>query len=331
MVDGLTPDPKPLSREQLSVFLKNPLAVRTFERMMARVGVEMPAEMLAFLRKDTLTARGDMFVRDATDVTRLPLGSNLRLLRSNGLDAIWESISPTITLGTDLSGSLTLTDLSGGDLNSTIVANAVSNEKLADMAEGTIKGRAEGTGTGDPTDLTPSQVVAIIDGEAITGLRFLPTSSSAGTNSLYLSAANTPAISSNSTLAMSWDSSQNALGKAAILSDSATAGVGYATGAGGTVTQITSRTTGVTINKVSGAITLVSAAGTATWQSFTVTNSAVAATDVIVVNQKSGTDKNMIHVTAVGAGSFEVTFATTGGTTVEQPVFSFAVIKAVAA
>lgn len=108
-------------------------------------------------------------------------------------------------------------------------------------------------------------------------------------------------------------------------------GLGYGTGAGLAVTQATSRTTGVTINAVCGAITLVSAAGSASWQSFTVTNSAVGAGDSIRVVQKSGTDKNMIHVTAVANGSFEITFATTGGTTTEQPVFSFAVIKAVSA
>lgn len=120
-------------------------------------------------------------------------------------------------------------------------------------------------------------------------------------------------------------------GAGAIVSSGATSGVGYTTGAGGTVTQATSRTTGVTLNKVTGATTLVSAAGSVTWQSFTVTDSAVAATDVIVVNQKSGTDKNMIHVTAVNAGSFEITFATTGGTTVEQPVFNYAILKGVTA
>ncbi len=104
-------------------------------------------------------------------------------------------------------------------------------------------------------------------------------------------------------------------------------GVGYSTGSGGTVTQLTSRTTGVTINKTTGAITLVSAAGSTTWQKFTITNSTVAATDVIVVNQKSGTDSYMTHVTRVAAGAFDVIFATTGGTTTEQPVFNFAVIK----
>jgi len=99
------------------------------------------------------------------------------------------------------------------------------------------------------------------------------------------------------------------------------------TGSGGTVTQATSRTTGVTIHEPSGAITLVSAAGTTSWQTFTVSNNTVAATDVVIVNQKSGTDLNMIAVTAVGASSFDISFATTGGTTTEQPVFNFAVIK----
>jgi hypothetical protein len=110
-----------------------------------------------------------------------------------------------------------------------------------------------------------------------------------------------------------------------------TAGVGYATGAGGTVTQGTSRTTGVTLNKTSGAITLFSAAGTTVAATFTVTNSTVAATDVIILNQKSGTDLYDLMVTAVAAGSFNLTFRTTGGTTTETPVFNFAVIKAVAA
>ena len=107
--------------------------------------------------------------------------------------------------------------------------------------------------------------------------------------------------------------------------------LGYATGSGGTVTQATSRTTGVTLNKTNGAITLVSAAGLATFQSFTVTNSTVAATDVVHVTQKSGTDLYQIFVTATAAGSFRITFATTGGITVEQPVFNFAVIKGVTA
>lgn len=118
----------------------------------------------------------------------------------------------------------------------------------------------------------------------------------------------------------------------AITSSSATAGIGYATGAGGTVTQITSRTTGVTLNNVSGNIVLVSAAGSATPFSFTLTNSAIAAGDVVIISQKSGTDKYTTQVvTAVAAGSCQITLANASGTTTEQPVFNFVVIKGVAA
>lgn len=112
------------------------------------------------------------------------------------------------------------------------------------------------------------------------------------------------------------------------LSDGTGAGYGTGTGAGGAITQITGRTTGVTLNTYSGAITLVSAAGSATPASFTVTNSKVAATDTIILVQKSGTDLLELHVTAVAAGSFRITFFTTGGTTTEQPVINFAVVRA---
>lgn len=105
-------------------------------------------------------------------------------------------------------------------------------------------------------------------------------------------------------------------------------GIGYSSGAA--ITQASSRTTGVTINSTSGAITLVSAAGSATPASFTVTNSKVAATDTIILAQKSGTDLYNLHITAVAAGSFRITFFTTGGTTTEQPVINFAIVRAAA-
>lgn len=104
---------------------------------------------------------------------------------------------------------------------------------------------------------------------------------------------------------------------------------GIASG-GGAVTQGTSRTTGVTLNKLCGAITLVSAAGSTTAASFTVTNDKVKATDTIILNQQSGTDKYDLSVSAVANGSFQITSRTYSGTTTEQPVFNFSVIKAAA-
>ena len=108
-------------------------------------------------------------------------------------------------------------------------------------------------------------------------------------------------------------------------------GLGYGTGSGGAVTQGTSRTTGVTLNKTNGAITMFTAVGSAVAATFTVTNSTVAATDTIIVNQKSGTNLYVFLVTAVAAGSFNITFYTTGGIASDAPVINFSVIKAVTA
>jgi hypothetical protein len=113
-----------------------------------------------------------------------------------------------------------------------------------------------------------------------------------------------------------------------LLANAGTA-VGYAAGAGGTVTQGTSRTTGVTLSKRSGAITLYTAAGTSAYTSFTVTNTLVSATDVIIVNQKSGTNIYETFVSAVADGSFRITFSAASGTASDAPVFNFAVIEGV--
>lgn len=121
-------------------------------------------------------------------------------------------------------------------------------------------------------------------------------------------------------------------GTAAVTSSSATAGVGYATGAGGVVTQLTSRTTGVALNKTCGEITLFAAAGSATAASFTVTNTSMIATDNIILNVKSSTtNKYAAMVTAKGTGTFEITFWAISGTTSDSPVISFSVVKSVAA
>jgi hypothetical protein len=127
------------------------------------------------------------------------------------------------------------------------------------------------------------------------------------------------------------DTAVTSLTATGAITSTGTGGVGYATGAGGAVTQGTSRTTGVTLNKRCGAITMFTAAGSATAASFTVTNSTIGANDVIILNQASGTNLYNLLVTAVSAGSFTVTFYTTGGTASDAPVINFAVIDGVAA
>ena len=111
----------------------------------------------------------------------------------------------------------------------------------------------------------------------------------------------------------------------------ATGGLGYGTGAGGTVTQATSRTTPVTINKPTGAITMFSAAGSATPAQFTVQNSLVAATDVVVLSYKSSSNVYQFVVSNVAAGSFNISFWTQSGVASDTPVINFAIIKGVIA
>lgn len=115
----------------------------------------------------------------------------------------------------------------------------------------------------------------------------------------------------------------------AVTSSSDTAGVGYATGAGGTVTQGTNRTTAVTIDKTCGSITMFSAAGSLTQATFTVNNSTVAENDSVILSQRSGTNPYQFVVTAVAAGSFNINFRSIAGTATDAPVINFAVIKAV--
>ena len=124
----------------------------------------------------------------------------------------------------------------------------------------------------------------------------------------------------------------------ALKSSSPSGGVGYATGAGAAVTQLTNRTTGVTINAICGQITThnasLAAEGTA---KFTVTNSAVAIGDTVIVTQQSGSNGGgtIVHVTTVANGSFEIAVhngnVAAGTAETGAIIINFSVIKAVAA
>lgn len=97
-------------------------------------------------------------------------------------------------------------------------------------------------------------------------------------------------------------------------------------GAGGTVTQTVSRSENVTLNALSGSITLFSAANSTAWREVTVTNDLVEAGDVVVLSMASG-ENHSLAVTGVRTGQFDFTHASHGGTAVETPVVNFCVIK----
>ncbi|WP_210235482.1 hypothetical protein [Mesorhizobium sp. M8A.F.Ca.ET.165.01.1.1] len=111
-------------------------------------------------------------------------------------------------------------------------------------------------------------------------------------------------------------------------------GIGYATGAGGTVTQATSKSTGVSLNTSCGQITMNAAALAAgTIVSFVLTNTAIAATDILVLNHISGGTPGSYSLNArAAAGSATIDLRNnTAGSLSEAIVIAFAVVKAVTA
>ena len=109
---------------------------------------------------------------------------------------------------------------------------------------------------------------------------------------------------------------------------------GYVTGDGGAVTQATSKSTGVTLSKKCGQITLNGAALAAdTTVSFTLTNTTVAATDIIVLNHVSGGTAGSYLLNAqAAAGSASINVRNiTSGSLSEAIVIGFVVVKAVIA
>ena len=112
-------------------------------------------------------------------------------------------------------------------------------------------------------------------------------------------------------------------------------GMGYSTGQGGTVTQGTNRTTAVSLNKLSGRITLFNTTAAAGTFSFTVNNTLVSVDDLIVVNKVTGTNVNNVYipqVTRVTNGSFRISvYVPTSINTNDAPQISFFVLKGVVA
>lgn len=106
--------------------------------------------------------------------------------------------------------------------------------------------------------------------------------------------------------------------------------MGYATGAGGTVTQLTNKATGVTLSRPSGQITMNAANLAAdTTVSFTLTNTFIAAGDVLVLNHVSGGTAGSYTLNAqcaAGSASINVRNVTTGALA-EAIVLGFALIK----
>ena len=110
----------------------------------------------------------------------------------------------------------------------------------------------------------------------------------------------------------------------------ATQEIGYAPAAQGVVTQATDKSTGVTLNKSAGRITMNAASLAAnTAVSFTLTNNTISTNDAIIVNVSGGgtAAAYTTYISSLAAGSAVVTLRNlTGGALAEAVIINYAII-----
>ncbi len=199
------------------------------------------------------------------------------------------------------------------------------------LAAPSIIGNAEGIGTiafggilTATTRVTSASIVA-------TSTEQWVASTAAGTQLVFNVTPNTTATA---VAALTLGQDKSALFTFSVKSSSPTGGLGYATGAGGAQTQLTDKATTVVSNTVTTAITLNNAnLAAATIVAFTFTNSAIAATDTVVVtHQSAGTSGAYTFNAFPGAGSAVISLRNnTAGGLAEAIVLRVTVVKSVSA
>jgi hypothetical protein len=124
---------------------------------------------------------------------------------------------------------------------------------------------------------------------------------------------------------------QNIIGPDFILSDNQ---FGYTAAAQGAVTQLTDKTTAVTLNKSAGRITMNNAAlGATTNVSFTLNNSLISANDVLILTVSGGNATAATYncfVNSLAAGTASITLRNiSAGSLSEAIIVNFAIIHCV--
>ncbi len=111
----------------------------------------------------------------------------------------------------------------------------------------------------------------------------------------------------------------------------ATSEIGYAAAAQGAVTQLTNKSTAVTLNASAGVITMNNASlATATNATFTLNNSTITAKDAVILTISGGQTtpgSYNVFANAIAAGSVSITLRNiSGGTLSEAIVINFAIV-----
>ena len=265
---------------------------------------------------DTLTAGTFAFHID----------SSLRTLFGGSSATTISSLTPVVqNLGTSVAGSSYLQGL---------WSNSVAGSRL-------MFGKSRNTTIGSHTIVQSGDSIAQFTFAGSDGTDFIPAAQltvqvdgTPGTNDMpgRFVFSTTADGGSASVEAFRISADNSCLAKGSLKSDNSTGGIGYATGAGGTVTQATSKSTGVTLNNVCGNITMNNAALSAA-VTFTLTNSAIATGDLLVMHHVSGGTAGAYTFTPqCGSGSASITVRNvSGGSLSEAIVIKFAVFKGVTA
>ena len=300
-----------------------------------------------------------------TNATGLPISTGVSGLGTGVATALAVNVgtagSPVVNggaLGTPSSGTVTnLTGTASININGTVGATtpaAVSATSLTDSGNLTFTGAGNRI-TGDFNNATLANrvmfqtsttngrtVISAIPNGTGTGGTFAAYGSSDPANSASLTmyvdtSANTTHIASGITgtgtyLPMTFytgGSERVRIDTSGNVTVSTAALLGYGTGSGGTVTQATSKSTAVTLNKPTGQITMNNAALTAgTSVFFDVNNSLVAATDNVLLTLSNFSALNYTIKCFVSTGKYTVILKNeTAGSLSEAVAFNFAVIK----